>query len=68
LEEVPMQKRTDRLHHGQLDLFGSQAEPIDWHRLPREVQRKMMALLTRLLREHSETQRRRSVAKGSSYE
>ena len=63
-----MQKRTNRLRHAQLDLFGSQADPIDWHRLPGEVQSKMVALLTKLLREHSETQRRRSVTKRNSHE
>jgi hypothetical protein len=63
-----MPTRTSRLPRTQLELFHPQSETIDWHKLPRERQQKMMTLLTRLLREHSESQLRHAVAREDSDE
>ena len=51
-----MQTRRVRLQDLQLELFRPQSEVIDWHTLPRETQQKTLRLLTKLLREHSETE------------
>jgi hypothetical protein len=63
-----METRTSRLSRTQLELFRPQSETIGWHKLPRECQQKMMTLLTRLLREHAESQLRHAVAREDSHE
>lgn len=63
-----MPTRTIRLSRTQWELFHPQSEIIDWHKLPRECQQKMMTLLTKLLREHSESQLRHAVAREDSHE
>jgi hypothetical protein len=51
-----------------LELFHPQSEVIDWHRLPRETQRKTTTLLAHLLREQSGIQLLHSVVKESKHE
>jgi hypothetical protein len=63
-----MPTRTSRLPRTQLELFHPQSETIDWHKLPRERQQEMMTLLTKLLREHSESQLRHAAAREDSQE
>jgi hypothetical protein len=63
-----MQAHRIRLQDPQLELFRPQFEVIDWHKLPRETQQKTMALLTKLLREHSEAQQPRSAVKEGAHE
>ena len=63
-----MPTRTSRLPRTQWELFPPQSGIINWHKLPRECQQKMMTLLTKLLREHSESQLRHAVAREDSQE
>jgi hypothetical protein len=63
-----MQTRTSQFPRTQLELFHPQSETINWHKLPRECQQKTMPLLTRLLREHAESQLRHAVAREDNQE
>ena len=62
-----MQTRTMRLRDPQLELFCSQAETMNWDRLPHETQQEAIRLLAKLLREHTRRDvTRRIVTEGSS--
>ena len=50
-----MQTRKIQLQYPQLELFHSQPELIDWHKLPRETQQRAKTLLVKLLREYART-------------
>ena len=64
----PMQIRRTRLGDPQLQLFLDQSEVIDWSILYHQTQPEAIRLLTKLLREHSATQLRRTREAEGSHE